>query len=237
MERVETTVLRNLLFNDEYCRKVLPFILPEYFDNLHEKIVFEEINKFIVSYENLATKEVLLIEAEKRKDLNEDTYKSFCDFVENLTNTNADLEWLINTTETWCRDRAIYLALMESIQIADGEDNKRGRDAIPGILQEALSISFDEHIGHDLIEDYERRYDFYTKKEDKLSFNLNFFDKITGGGLSKKTVFLIMSAPNAGKSLAMCSFASNFILKVKMFYILQWKWLKRKSHKELMQIF
>ena len=215
MERVENTVLRNLLFNDEYCRKVLPFILPEYFDNLHERIVFEEINKFIVSYENLATKEVLLIEAEKRKDLNEDTYKSFCSFVENLTETQSDLEWLIDTTETWCRDRAIYLALMESIQIADGGDNKRGRDAIPGILQEALSISFDEHIGHDLIEDYERRYDFYTRKEEKLSFNLNFFDKITGGGLSKKTVFLIMSPPNAGKSLAMCSFASNFITQGK----------------------
>ena len=94
MDRVETTVLRNLLFNDEYCRKVLPFILPEYFDNLHERIVFEEINKFIVSYENLATKEVLLIEAEKRKDLNEDTYKSFCSFVENLAETQSDLEWL-----------------------------------------------------------------------------------------------------------------------------------------------
>lgn len=215
MERVETTILRNLLFNDEYCRKVLPFIIPEYFENDYEKIVFEEINKFIVSYENLATKEVLIIEAEKRKDLNEDTFKNFCEFVENLTETHADLEWLINTTETWCRDRAIYLALMESIQIADGGDGKRGRDAIPGILQEALSISFDEHIGHDLIEDYQRRYEFYTKTEEKLPFNLKYFDLITGGGLSKKTVFLIMSPPNAGKSLAMCSFASNFISQGK----------------------
>lgn len=215
MERVETTILRNLLFNDKYCRKVLPFIIPEYFENLHERVVFEEINKFIVSYENLATKEVLLIEGEKRKDLNEETYKNFCNFVESLNETQADFEWLIDTTETWCRDRAIYLALMESIQIADGEDIKRGRDAIPGILQEALSISFDEHIGHDLIEDYDRRYEFYTRKEEKIPFNLNYFDKITDGGLSKKTVFLIMSAPNAGKSLAMCSFASNFISQGK----------------------
>jgi replicative DNA helicase len=215
MERVETTILRNLLFNDEYTRKVLPFIIPEYFENEYERIVFEEINKFIVSYENLATKEVLIIEAEKRKDLNENTYKNFCSFVEQLTDVHADLDWLINTTETWCRDRAIYLALMESIQIAEGEDGKRGRDAIPGILQEALSISFDEHIGHDLIEDYERRYEYYTKKEEKLSFNLKYFDLITGGGLSKKTVFLIMSAPNAGKSLAMCSFASNFLAQGK----------------------
>jgi replicative DNA helicase len=215
MERVETTILRNLLFNDKYCRKVLPFIIPEYFENLHERVVFEEINKFIVSYENLATKEVLLIEGEKRKDLNEETYKNFCNFVESLNETQADFEWLINTTEEWCRDRAIYLALMESIQIADGEDLKRGRDAIPGILQQALAISFDEHIGHDLIEDYDRRYEFYTRKEEKIPFNLNYFDKITDGGLSKKTVFLIMSAPNAGKSLAMCSFASNFISQGK----------------------
>lgn len=215
MERVETTILRNLLFNDEYCRKVLPFITPDYFENLHERVVFEEINKFIVSYESLATKEVLLIEGEKRKDLNEESYKTFCEFVESLNDTQADLEWLIDTTETWCRERAIYLALMESIQIADGNDSKRGRDAIPGILQEALSVSFDEHIGHDLIEDYEKRYEFYNQKEDKLPFNLNYFDKITGGGLSKKTVFLIMSMPNAGKSLTMCSFASNFILQGK----------------------
>lgn len=215
MERVETTILRNLLFNDEYCRKVLPFIVPEYFENLHERVVFEEINKFIVSYENLATKEVLLIEGEKRKDLDEESYKSFCKFVENLNNEQADLEWLVNTTEGWCRDRAIYLALMDSIQIADGNDPKRGRESIPGILQEALSISFDEHIGHDLIDDYDNRYEFYTKKEEKLPFNLNYFDKITGGGLSKKTVFLVMSPPNAGKSLTMCSFASNFLLQGK----------------------
>jgi replicative DNA helicase len=211
MERVETTILRNLLFNDNYCRKVLPFIVPEYFENLHERIVFEEINKFIVAYESLASKEVLFIEAEKRKDLNEDTYKSFCSFVDSLTNDQADLDWVIHTTETWCRDRAIYLALMESIQIADGQDSTRGRESIPAILQEALSISFDEHIGHDLIEDYESRYDFYTRTEEKLPFGLKYFDVITGGGLAKKTVFLIMSSPNAGKSLAMCSFASNFI--------------------------
>jgi replicative DNA helicase len=215
MERVETTILRNLLFNDEYCRKVLPFITPEYFENLHERVVFEEINKFIVSYENLATKEVLLIEGEKRKDLDETSYRNFCTFVESLSDDQADLEWLIDTTEVWCRDRAIYLALMESIQIADGNDPKRGRESIPGILQEALSISFDEHIGHDLIDDYDNRYEFYTKKEEKLPFNLTYFDKITGGGLSKKTVFLVMSPPNAGKSLTMCSFASNFLLQGK----------------------
>jgi replicative DNA helicase len=215
IEKVEATILRNLLFNDSYCRKVLPFISPDYFDNHHEKILFEEISKFIVAYDDLATKEILLIETEKRTDINEDTYKIICDYIKSLDNSQVDLEWLIDTTETWCRDRAIYLALMESIKIADGGDDSKGRDSIPGILQEALSISFDEHIGHDLIEDYERRYDYYTRREEKLPFDLDYFNKITGGGLSKKTVFLIMSPPNAGKSLTMCSFASSFVAQGK----------------------
>lgn len=214
-EKVETTILRNLLFNNEYCRKVLPFINPDYFDSSQERIIFEEISKFIVSYEDLATKEVLLIETEKRTDLTEDGYKTICEYIQSLSDSHADLEWLIDTTENWCRDRAIYLALMESIKIADGDDLQRGRDAIPGILQEALSVSFDEHIGHDLIEDYERRFDYYTRREEKLAFDLDYFNKITDGGLSKKTVFLIMSPPNAGKSLAMCSFASAFLAQSK----------------------
>jgi replicative DNA helicase len=214
-EKVETTILRNLLFNNDYCRKVLPFINPEYFDSSHEKILFEEISKFIVSYEDLATKEILLIETEKRTDINQDGYNTICDYIKNLDDTYVDLAWLIDTTEKWCRDRAIYLALMESIKIADGGDDTKGRDAIPTILQEALSVSFDEHIGHDLIEDYERRYDYYNRQEEKLPFDLDYFNKITGGGLSKKTVFLIMSPPNAGKSLTMCSFAASFVAQGK----------------------
>lgn len=210
-ERVETTILRNLLFNDEYCRKVLPFINPDYFDNLQEKIIFEEISEFIVSYNDLATKEVLLIETEKRIDLTQDGYSELCNYIQKLDNSHVDLQWLIDTTEKWCRDRAIYLALTKSIRIADGQSDDLSRDAIPGILQEALSISFDEHIGHDLIEDYERRFDYYTRKEEKLPFDLDYFNKITDGGLSKKTVFLLMSPPNAGKSLAMCSFTSSFL--------------------------
>lgn len=214
-EKVETTILRNLLFNDKYCRKVLPFINPDYFDNPYEKILFEEISKFIVSYDDLATKEVLLIETEKRTDITDDGYKAICEYIKSLDDSQVDLEWLVDTTETWCRDRAIYLALMDSIKIADGGDDKRSRDAIPGILQEALSVSFDEHIGHDLIDDYERRFEYYTRQEEKLPFDLDYFNKITGGGLSKKTVFLIMSPPNAGKSLTMCSFAASFLAQGK----------------------
>lgn len=215
MEKVETTILRNLLFNSEYCRKVLPFLKSEYFENFHEKIVFEEICKFIIAYEDLATKEVLLIETEKRTDITEDTYKTICDYISKLDNSPIDLSWAIDTTEEWCKDRAIYLALMESIKIADGQDEKKGRDSIPIILQEALAISFDDHIGHDYIDDFERRYDYYTRVEEKLPFDLDYFNKITGGGLSRKTLSLILAAPNVGKSLAMCSFTSSFLAQGK----------------------
>jgi replicative DNA helicase len=214
-ERTEALIIRNLIFNEEYCRKVLPFINPEYFDNIHEKIIFEEVSKFIVKYNSQASKEVVLIEAEKRKDLNEETYHLLTEYLTNLENSRVDLEWLVDTTEKWCRDQAIYLALTECIQIADGDDGKKSRDSIPSILQEALSVSFDQHVGHDLIEDYQRRYDYYTRQEEKIPFDLDYFNKITGGGLSKKTVFLIMAPPNTGKSLAMCSFASGFLAQNK----------------------
>jgi len=215
MEKIETTILRNLLFNNEYCRKVLPFIKSEYFENLHEKVVFEEICKFIVAYEELATKEVLLIETEKRTDITEDTYKTICDYVSKLDDGHADLEWVTDTTEKWCRDRAIYLALMESIKIADGQDEKKNRDAIPSILQEALAVGFDNNIGHDYLNDFEKRFDFYNRKEEKLPFDLEYFNKITGGGTSKKTLNVILAGPNVGKSLTLTHLASSFLLQGK----------------------
>jgi len=215
MEKVETTILRNLLFNNEYCRKVLPFIKSEYFENLHEKVVFEEICKFIVAYEELATKEVLLIETEKRTDITEDTYNTICDYVSKLDDGHADLEWVTDTTEKWCRDRAIYLALMESIKIADGQDEKKNRDAIPSILQEALAVGFDNNIGHDYLNDFEKRFDFYNRKEEKLPFDLEYFNKITGGGTSKKTLNVILAGPNVGKSLTLTHLASSFLLQGK----------------------
>ena len=215
MEKVETTILRNLLFNNDYCRKVLPFIKTEYFENLHEKVVFEEICKFIVAYDSLATKEVLLIETEKRTDITEDTYKTICDYVSNLDNSPADTNWVTDTTEKWCRDRAIYLALMESIKIADGQDDKKNRDAIPTILQEALAISFDDHIGHDYLNDYENRFDSYHRKEDKIAFDLDYFNKITKGGIPNKTLNIALAGTGVGKSLFMCHFAASVLLQGK----------------------
>ena len=215
MEKVETTILRNLLFNNEYCRKVLPFIKTEYFENLHEKVVFEEICKFIVAYEELATKEVLLIETEKRTDITEDTYKTICDYVSKLDDGHADLEWVTDTTEKWCRDRAIYLALMESIKIADGQDEKKNRDAIPSILQEALAVGFDNNVGHDYLNDFEKRYDFYHKKQEKIPFDLDYFNKITKGGIPNKTLNIALAGTGVGKSLFMCHVASSVLLQGK----------------------
>jgi replicative DNA helicase len=215
MEKVETTILRNLLFNNDYCRKVLPFIKNEYFENLHEKVVFEEICKFIVAYEQLATKEVLLIETEKRTDITEDTYKTICEYVSKLDNNDVDYKWLVDTTEKWCRDRAIYLALMESIKIADGQDEKKNRDAIPSILSDALAVSFDNNIGHDYFKDTEKRYEFYHQREDKIPFDLDFFNKITKGGLPNKTLNVALAGTGVGKSLFMCHVAASVLLQGK----------------------
>ena len=213
MESIEFTIIKNLLFNNDYCRKVLPFIKPEYFENFHEKVLFEEICKFVVAYDNLATKEVLLIESEKRTDISEETYKTICDYVSKLENDPAETNWIVDTTEKWCRDRAIYLALMESIKIADGQDEKKSRDAIPSILQDALAVGFDNHIGHDYLSDYEERYESYHRKEDKIAFDLEYFNKITKGGLPNKTLNIALAGTGVGKSLFMCHVASSILLQ------------------------
>ena len=176
MERIETTILRNLIYNEEYSRKVIPFIKPEYFEQRSEKVIFEEITKFIVKYGFAITIEALNIETENRTDLTETEVKEVRDINNSLTNSVVENQWVIDTTEKWCRDRAIYLALMESIALADGQDEKKGRDAIPSILSDALAVSFDNHIGHDYLNDYEERYESYHKKEDKIEFDLEFFN-------------------------------------------------------------
>jgi len=213
MEKVEFLILRNLLHNEEYNRKVIPFLKPEYFEDTNQKIVFEEILSFIQKYNQPATKEVLCIEVEKRKDINDTSFKEIVNLIDNLDDVPVELKWLIDTTEKWCRDRAIYLALMESILIADGKDEKKNRDSIPSILSDALSVSFDNHIGHDYLEDYEARYESYHKKEDKIEFDLEYFNKITKGGLPNKTLNIALAGTGVGKSLFMCHVASSVLLQ------------------------
>jgi len=215
MERIETTILRNLIYNEEYSRKVIPFIKPEYFESRTEKVIFEEITQFIVKYGSSITIEALNIETENRTDLTESEIAEVRDINNSLNDSPTDNQWLIDTTEKWCRDRAIYLALMESIHIADGEDEKKNRDAIPTILSDALAVSFDNHIGHDYLQDYEDRYESYHRKEDKIPFDLEFFDKITKGGIPNKTLNIALAGTGVGKSLFMCHVASSVLLQGK----------------------
>ena len=151
MDKIEFLVLKNLLYNEEYLRKTIPFLKPEYFQDTNQKVVFQEIFEFVTQYNELPTKEILSIEIEKRKDINEDSFKEVTHLVSCLDNDPTDFEWLVDTTEKWCRERAIYLALLDSIAIADGNDKEKTPDAIPSILSDALAVSFDNHIGHDYL--------------------------------------------------------------------------------------
>jgi len=215
MEKVEFLILRNLLYNEEYVRKVIPFLKAEYFEDFNQKVVFEEILNFVQEYNTPATKEVLCIETEKRQDINDSSFKEITDLIGSLEDQPSEFEWLVNTTEKWCRDRAIYLALMESIQLADGKDDTKGRDAIPTILSDALAVSFDSNVGHDYLTDYEERYESYHRKEDKIPFDLEYFDKITKGGLPNKTLNIALAGTGVGKSLFMCHVASSALLQGK----------------------
>jgi replicative DNA helicase len=213
MERLELTILRNLVFNENYSRKVIPFIQPDYFEQRTEKVVFEEIVKFIVKYGSSVTIEALNIEVENRTDITESEIKEINSIVSQFNNSVAEQQWLLDTTEKWCRDRAIYLALMESIHIADGKNDKKNRDAIPSILSDALSVSFDNNVGHDYLQNYEERYEFYHRKEDKIQFDLEYFNKITKGGLPNKTLNIALAGTGVGKSLFMCHVASSVLLQ------------------------
>ncbi len=215
MDKVEFLILRNLIHNEEYVRKVIPFLKADYFEDYNQKVVFEEIIKFVEEYNKPATKEILCIEAEKRQDINDSSFKEVTDLITSLEDETTEFSWLVNTTEKWCRDRAIYLALMESIQLADGKDETKGRDAIPTILSDALAVSFDNHIGHDYLNDYEERYESYHRKEDKIPFDLEYFDKITKGGLPNKTLNVALAGTGVGKSLFMCHVASSVLLQGK----------------------
>ena len=215
METIESTILKNLVSNESYMRKVVPYIKGEYFTQYSDKIMFDIISDFVVSYGQCPTKEVLQIEVENRKDLNEDSYKELQIKIDDISNTEVDFQWMLDSTEKWCKQRAVYLALLESVKIADGKDKNRTEDAIPSILQEALAVSFDEHIGHDYIEDFEKRFEYYHRKENKIPFDLALFNKITKGGLPNKTLNVALAGTGVGKSLFMCHCAAAALTEGK----------------------
>ena len=214
-ERVPLTILNNLIHDEEYTRKVIPFIEEDYFEERSDKVVFEEIATFLKAYDSLPSKEVLQIEVGKRTDLTQDEFQSTEQLIDALGESEYEQEWVLDTTEAWCKERAIYNALMESIKIADGQDEKKNRDAIPSILSDALAVGFDQHVGHDYIDDAEDRYAYYHKIENKIPFDLEYFNKITSGGLSDKTLNIALAGTGVGKSLFMCHVASSCLVQGK----------------------
>ena len=212
---LEVTILSNLIYNEKYARKVLPFLKSDYFTAREHKILFIEIHEYISQYDALPSLNAIGIECQERTDLTEDQFKDVIGVLNVLSDDPADLDWLLDSTEKWCQERAIYLSLMESVKIADGQDTKRDKGVIPQILSEALSVSFDQHIGHDYVSDAQERYDFYHRKEDKIPFDLAFFNKITKGGLPNKTLNIALAGTGVGKSLFMCHVASATLLEGK----------------------
>ena len=215
MDKIEFLVLRSLINNEQYLRKVLPFIKKEYFEDESQKIIFEEISSFVLEYDKVPTKEILSIETEKRSDINQEQFNNIINIISNLDEVSVELKWLVDTTEKWCKDRAIYLALIESIHIADGKNEKKTRDSIPSILSDALAVSFDNHVGHDYLLDYEQRFEAYQKVEDKIPFDITYLNKITKGGISKKTLSIFMASTGVGKSLTLCHIAASTLLQNK----------------------
>ena len=208
MEKVESTILRNLLCSEDFYRKVVPFVKPDYFQDMSERVIFEEIHDFSTKYDKIPTKEVLNIGLQQRTDLNDDTFKNATTLVENLNDEWVDTEWLLDATEKWCQERAVYNALLQSIKIADGGDEKLDKGAIPSILQDALAVSFDEYIGHDYVDQALDRYEYYHKDELKIPFDLEKFNLVTKGGLPNKTLNIALAGTGVGKSLFMCHMAS-----------------------------
>ena len=212
---LEVTILSNLVFYEKYARKVLPFLKQDYFTAREYKIIFLEIHEYISQYDTLPSLNAVAIECQERTDLTEDQFQEVIGVLNVLSDDPADYDWLVDATEKWCQERAIYLSLMESVKIADGQDTKRDKGAIPQILSEALGVSFDQHVGHDYVSDAQARYEFYHRTEEKIPFDLEFFNKITKGGLPNKTLNIALAGTGVGKSLFMCHVAASCLLQGK----------------------
>ena len=215
MERIERTAIRNLIHNEQYCRKVLPFIKEEYFTDRLEKVLFTEIYKFVNKYNNLPTKESLSIEINGNKSINEDEYKQVTDILSTLNPEPVNLEWLVETTEKFCKDRSIHNAVLNGIQIIDGKDKNHTLEYLPELLSNALSVSFDQKVGHDYLLESKERYDYYNRKEERLELDLDFFNKITRGGIPSKTLNICLAGTGVGKTMFMTHLASSVLLQGK----------------------
>ena len=214
MNRLELSILKNLIYNDEYARKVLPFIQTEYFSDNNERTIYNEIKEFVEKYKNLPTYEALVINFTESKKLTEEQVRNSIQILSDIKANKddpTDIQWLTEHTEKFCQDKALYNAIMESVTILDDKFSTKAKGEIPKILSDALGVSFDRNVGHDYINDYEERFEFYHRKEERVPFDLDFFNKITKGGLPNKTLNIALAGTGVGKSLFMCHMASGCI--------------------------
>jgi len=207
--RIEEKILSNLIHDEHYCRQVVPFIKKDYFADRKEAILAEEIVKFFTEYNKPLTKDILSIEVGNRRDLNDKEANEIQEYIQSLSTEPVNDEWIVKSTEQFCKDKAVYNAILKGISIIDGRDKNQTPDAIPSILSDALAVSFDNHIGHDYLDDSDSRFDFYHRVEEKIAFDLEMFNKITKGGLSKKTLNIALAGTGVGKSLFMCHVAAS----------------------------
>ena len=209
---LEHTILRNILTNENFMRKVLPFVKPEYFDGIY-KILFKEAGRFVGKYNKLPTAETLKIELDQVDRLTNDNYTVAVDLLPQLFSKEPiDDEWLLDSTEKWCQDRAIHIAIMESISIIDGKHESLTKGALPDLLSKALGVAFDTNVGHDYVDNAEQRWDFYNKQEERIPFDLEYFNTITKGGIPNKTLNIALAGTGVGKSLFMCHVASSALV-------------------------
>lgn len=215
--RIETAILKHLIYDEEYTRKVLPFLKDEYFTDRNERIVFTEIKEFIDKYNTNPTYESLIIQLND-KTISEEEYKTTLEIINEIQSTKDEtckIDWLIDQSEEFCKNQAIYNGLLESISIADGKNKTKDKGAIPQILSDALSVGFDTNVGHDFLENYTDRFEYYHRKEEKIAFDLQFFNKVTNGGFSKKTLNVFLAPPHSGKTLLMCHLSAAYLLQGK----------------------
>ena len=215
MNSLEFTIIKNLVTNDEYRRQVYPYLKKEYFESDHNSLLFTLVSEFISTYEKCPTKESLEVDLQNKKNISEESFTNVSTLIRQLESDDCDYKWLLDSTEEWCRNRAIYLSLLESIKIADGNDKEKDMGAIPSILSDAISVSFDNKIGHDYLDDYQERFDFYNRVETKIPFDLTMFNKITKGGLTNKSLNVALAGTGVGKSLFMCHVAAASLLQGK----------------------
>ena len=215
MNSLEYTIIKNLVCNDEYRRQVFPYLKVSYFESDTNLTLFKLIKSFIEKYEKCPTKESLEVDLQGASHLSEETFKNVSSAIRNLEKDDSDYKWLVDTTEEWCRNRAIYLSLLESIKIAEGDDKEKDMGSIPTILSDAISVSFDNKVGHDYLDDYQERFDFYNRVETKIPFDLAMFNKITKGGLTNKSLNVALAGTGVGKSLFMCHVAASTLLQGK----------------------